>query len=80
MRDQTLGRAAYAAYCVAVDHQTHDGRPVPEWSALGIRIQEAWCVAAEAAVIQALDELREGSRALSVPDVTHRPDSPGALS
>lgn len=45
-KERSLGVIAYEAYGDSVDWKTFDGRPMPEWSDLGERIQQAWVDAA----------------------------------
>ncbi len=39
---KTLGEQAYAAYCVAVQFRTWDGRPVPKWDMLPGDVKLGW--------------------------------------
>ena len=51
------GQAAYERYSYFLNHRTHDGKTMPVWYTLPLRVQEAWCAAALAgyAVIEAAD-------------------------
>jgi hypothetical protein len=49
-----LARIAYAAYGDSTDHRTHDDRPMPDWDALGDRVQKAWVAAAGTLVLETL--------------------------
>lgn len=52
-----LARSAYAAYGEATDHQNYQGQPMPEWEALGERIQKAWIAAAGTIALDILASL-----------------------
>ena len=43
-----LARVAYAAYCQRAGGQTFDGKPLPDWLALGAERQACWIKAVEA--------------------------------
>lgn len=49
-----LASTAYHAYGGVTDHKNYQGLPMPEWSALPSKIQEAW-VAATTHVMRAMD-------------------------
>lgn len=63
-----LARTAYAAYGEATDHQNYQGQPMPEWEALGERIQKAWIAAAGTIALDILSSLSRNPSALT-PDV-----------
>lgn len=52
MSQYYFGPIAYAAYCLAVDNKTWDGRPCPTWEALTDKIRDAWEAAGDAAAQQ----------------------------
>lgn len=52
MNDTELAKIAYQGYGEATGFKTFDGRPMPEWAALGEKIQLAWTAAAAAVVDQ----------------------------
>lgn len=43
-----LGAAAYNAYGEFVAWKAHDGTLLPSWDDLALRVQMAWCAAADA--------------------------------
>lgn len=49
-----LARIAYAAYGDSTNYRTHDDRPMPDWDALGDRVQKAWTAAAGTLVLETL--------------------------
>lgn len=60
MKDETLGRVAYAAYIGGVGGKTWDGKDCPTWDGLTPKIRDAWCAAADAAVDERLQPLKPG--------------------
>ncbi|MDX3455032.1 hypothetical protein PV396_24345 [Streptomyces sp. ME02-8801-2C] len=63
-----LAQSAYAAYGEATDHQNYQGQPMPEWEALGERIQKAWIAAAGTIAMDILTSLANNPSPLT-PDV-----------
>lgn len=55
--DLSVAKKSYEAYGWYVGHKNHAGDPMPTWEGLPPKIQEAWNVAARAA-IDLNDELR----------------------
>lgn len=58
MEDETYGQINYAAYCVAVESKTWDGRPCPTWDELTQKIRNAWCAGAAAVIVERDSEAR----------------------
>jgi hypothetical protein len=47
MAKKCAGQVAFEAYRNAVNQITYDGKPIPEWEALGERQRIGWRAAAE---------------------------------
>ena len=45
-----FGMLAFEGYCFSVENKTHDGKKIPKWEELPVKIQEAWCVAANVVI------------------------------
>ncbi|SMF87242.1 hypothetical protein SAMN02745830_07245 [Streptomyces sp. Amel2xC10] len=56
-----LARTAFAAYSESTGGLTHDGRPIPEWEALGEHVQQAWTAAATAVFRKVTASRSEGT-------------------
>ena len=50
----SLGHTAWLAYARTVGGKTFDGKPLPEWEALGEVQKEGWEAAARAAVEESI--------------------------
>ena len=53
LKTSVLAASAYHAYGGVTDHKNYQGLPMPEWSALPEKIQDAW----RAAVTQVAKDL-----------------------
>jgi hypothetical protein len=54
MEDMTPGQVAFEAYRKNANEKTHDGRQIPEWSALGDSVRSSWEAAGEAIIEEIL--------------------------
>ena len=46
--EHSLGEVAYTAYAESVEWQAYNGDPLPVFSHMSARLQDAWCAAGDA--------------------------------
>ena len=61
MTDKPFGQIAFEAYKDYMLGNTYDNKPIPNWNNLGLKIQDAWNIAA----ITAITEYEKNSQLLS---------------